>query len=51
MPNRFPVYLAVILSLAVVGCSQEEPPAPYSVIEVSLSQISADLASGKNNIG
>lgn len=41
----FGLAVAGILSLA--ACSQEDVVAPYNVEEVSLSQISADLAAGK----
>ncbi len=40
--------LPLVLALSLSACSKEEPPpAPYSVVEVPLSQISADLAAGK----
>lgn len=46
--NRILICAGLTLSLALAACSKEEPPpAPYMVEEVSLSQISADLASGK----
>ncbi len=39
---------AVVCSIGLAACSKDEPPpTPYSVEEVPLSQISADLASGK----
>ncbi len=37
----------VLASLAMAACSKEEPPKPYEVEEISLAQISSDLASGK----
>ncbi len=47
MKHRILTCTALIFSLALAACSQEEPREPYSVVEVPLSQISADLASGK----
>jgi amidase len=39
--------LALTAALSLAACSEPAPPPePYSVVEVSLSQISADLASG-----
>ena len=39
------VAVALAFSLSLAGCSKEEtPPAPYVVEEVSLSQVSTDLA-------
>ncbi len=40
--------LAMLVSLGLASCGKEEaPPAPYTVEEVSLSQIADDLAAGK----
>lgn len=47
MRHRLFVLLTLSLPLALAGCSDRTPPAPYSVEEVPLSQISADLAAGK----
>ncbi|HWK75482.1 MAG TPA: amidase family protein [Povalibacter sp.] len=51
MSNRAAVSLALICSLAMVGCSSKQEqvtaPAAYDVEEVPLAQISADLAAGK----
>ena len=47
MLHRSLVCLPLVFALALTTCSKEEPlPAPYAVEEVSLSQISADLAAG-----
>ena len=43
---RAVIYFPLVFSLALVACSQEEPAKPYMVEEVSLSQISDDLAVG-----
>ena len=44
---RFSICIPLVFSLALAACSKDEPPpAPYSVEEVSLAQISADLAAG-----
>ena len=40
------IYLPLAISLTLGACSKEEPPKPYEIEEVSLSQISADLAVG-----
>ena len=38
----------LILSVGLAACSKDDPqPEPYNVVEVPLSQISADLAAGK----
>ena len=40
--------LALVAALSLAACSEPaSPPEPYNVVEVSLSQISADLAAGK----
>ena len=39
--------LAVIALLSLAACSKEEPPKPYAVEEVPLSQIADDLAAGR----
>ena len=47
MLHRSLICLPLIFSLALAACSKDEPPpAPYAVEEVSLTQISADLADG-----
>lgn len=38
--------LVLVLSLSLAACSREEPPQPYAVEEVPLSQVSDDLAAG-----
>lgn len=45
--NRPLTALALVLSLSLASCSREQPPAPYAVEEVPLSQVSQDLAAGK----
>ncbi|MGE4064444.1 MAG: amidase [Rhodospirillaceae bacterium] len=45
--NRPLTALTVALSLSLASCSREQPPAPYAVEEVPLSQVAEDLASGK----
>ena len=48
MLHRSLICLPLIFSLALAACSKDEPPpAPYAVEEVSLTQISADLAAGR----
>lgn len=44
--NRPLTALALVLSLSLASCSQEEPPKPYAVEEVPLSKVSDDLAAG-----
>lgn len=40
-------HLALVLSVTLTACAELEPPAqPYDVVEVPLSQISADLSAG-----
>ena len=47
MQFRASTYLVFAISLSLGACSESvTPPAPYEVEEVSLSQISADLAAG-----
>ena len=47
MLHRSLICFPLIFSLALAACSKDEPPpAPYAVEEVSLTQISADLADG-----
>jgi amidase len=51
MRNRFLVLMTLALPPFLAACSEDKPAAveaaPYSVVEVPLSQISADLAAGK----
>ena len=47
MSNRRWIYAAVVSSLVLAGCSRQETAAPYNVEEVSLAQLSTDLAAGK----
>lgn len=45
--NRPLTAIALVLSLTLASCSKEEPPKPYAVEEVPLSQVADDLAAGK----
>ena len=47
LPRRPWGYLALLVTLTLAACAEPEAPAqPYSVVEVPLSQISADLEAG-----
>ncbi|MCA0202159.1 MAG: amidase [Proteobacteria bacterium] len=47
MLSRVPLCAALVSGLALASCSKEESQKPYDVTEVSLAQISADLAANK----
>ncbi|MGE3335699.1 MAG: amidase family protein [Rhodospirillaceae bacterium] len=38
---------ALLVSVSLVACNSQEAPKPYEVEEISLAQVSADLAAGK----
>ncbi len=45
--NRPLTAIALVLSITLASCSKQEPPKPYAVEEVPLSQVADDLAAGK----
>ncbi len=44
--HRSPILLTTALCLSLAACNREEPAKPYAVEEVSMAQVSADLAAG-----
>lgn len=47
MPHRSSACLALASTLALAACAEQRADEPYSVVEVPLSQISADLDAGR----